>query len=35
MVGGVIIGEDGSILGENVKEMNPADLDGPTEVVVG
>lgn len=35
MVGGVIVGEDGPVLGENVKEMNSTDLNGPTEVVVG
>ena len=35
VVGGVIIGEDGAVLGEDVKEVNPADLYGPTYVVVG
>lgn len=35
VVGGVIVREDGPVLGENVKEMNSADLNGTTQVVVG
>ena len=35
MVGRVIVREDGPVLSENVKEMNSADLNGSTEVVVG
>ena len=35
VVGGVIVGEDGPILSEDVKEMNPADLYSPSQVLVG
>ena len=35
MVGGVIVREDGAVLGEDVKEVNSADLYGPSQVVVG
>ena len=35
VVGGVIVGEDGAVLGEDVKEMDSAHLHGPTQVLVG
>ena len=35
MVGGVIVGEDGPVLREDVEEMNSADLYGPGQVMVG
>ena len=34
-MGGVIIGEDGSVLGEDVKEVYSTDLYGPRQVLVG
>ena len=35
MVGGVIVGEDGPVLCEDVKEMNSADFYSPGQVMVG
>ena len=35
VVGGVIIREDGPVLGQDVKEMNSADLNSTSEVLVG
>ena len=34
-VGGVIVGEDGSILSDDVKEVHSTHLHTATEVVVG
>ena len=35
MVGGVIVGEDGPVLCEDVKEMNSAYFYSPGQVMVG
>ena len=35
MVGGVVVGEDGAVLGEDVKEVDSADLHSAAQVMVG
>ena len=33
--GGVVVGEDGAVLGEDIEEMNSTHFNSPADVLVG